>query len=50
MQINGVERLYEELKSKNLQVSELKLTWYGAQEFYVKDDNGYILGFAEDKS
>ncbi len=22
-------------------------TWYGMKEFYVKDINGYILGFAE---
>ncbi|EKB58258.1 hypothetical protein HMPREF9700_02066 [Bergeyella zoohelcum CCUG 30536] len=31
----------------NLQITELKTTWYGMQEFYLKDLNGYILGFAE---
>jgi len=35
------------MKSKNLQVTDLKTTWYGMQEFYLKDLNGYILGFAE---
>ncbi|MDR2081285.1 MAG: VOC family protein [Campylobacteraceae bacterium] len=49
MQGEGVKAFYEELKSKNLQISELKLTWYGTREFYVKDNNGYILGFAEEK-
>jgi hypothetical protein len=28
--------------------SKLKLTWYGVKEFYIKDNNGYILGFAEE--
>ncbi|MDR0420712.1 MAG: VOC family protein [Prevotellaceae bacterium] len=48
MQGNGIESFYEELKSKNIQVSELKQTWYGIKEFYLKDNNGYILCFAED--
>jgi hypothetical protein len=26
---------------------ELETTWYGMREFYIKDCNGYILGFAE---
>ena len=48
MQGKGVEAFHKELKDKNLQVSELKLTWYGIKEFYLKDINGYILGFAEE--
>ena len=48
MQGKGVDSFHEELKNKNLQVSELKLTWYGMKEFYLKDNNGYILGFAEE--
>ncbi len=47
MEIEGIAELYQSLKSKNLQVTELKTTWYGMQEFYVKDINGYIIGFAE---
>ena len=47
MHIEGIKEFYETLKNKNLQMTELKTTWYGMQEFYVKDCNGYILGFAE---
>jgi uncharacterized glyoxalase superfamily protein PhnB len=47
MDIEGIKKLYETLKGKNLRMTDLKTTWYGMQEFYVKDLNGYILGFAE---
>jgi uncharacterized glyoxalase superfamily protein PhnB len=48
MEGKDIEALYAELKDRNLTVSELKLTWYGIKEFYLKDNNGYILGFAEE--
>ncbi|MDR2887623.1 MAG: hypothetical protein LBV26_06460 [Bacteroidales bacterium] len=48
MQGEGIESLHEELKNRGFQVSELKLTWYGIKEFYIKDNNGYILGFGEE--
>ncbi|MGJ1360532.1 VOC family protein [Sphingobacterium spiritivorum] len=47
MEIEDIKEFYENLKSKNLEMTELKTAWYGMQEFYVKDLNGYILGFAE---
>ncbi len=47
MEIEGIKEFYRILQNKNLQTTELKTTWYGMQEFYVKDLNGYILGFAE---
>jgi len=47
MDIEGIKEFYQTLKSKNLEITELKTTWYGMQEFYLKDINGYILGFAE---
>lgn len=47
MDIEGIKQFYETLKGKNLVITDLKTTWYGMQEFYVKDLNGYILGFAE---
>ena len=47
MEVEGVAELYEKLKGKALQMTELKTAWYGMQEFYVKDINGYILAFAE---
>lgn len=47
MEIEGIKEFYENIKSKGLQATELRTTWYGMQEFYLKDINGYILGFAE---
>jgi 5-bromo-4-chloroindolyl phosphate hydrolysis protein len=40
---------YQVLKSKVEIVKELHTTFYGMQEFYFKDCNGYILAFAERK-
>ena len=34
----------------NLMVKELSTTWYGMKEFYIYDNNGYVLGFAEQKA
>jgi uncharacterized glyoxalase superfamily protein PhnB len=47
MDIEGIMEFHETLKDKKLQITELKTTWYGMQEFYMKDLNGYILGFAQ---
>ena len=47
MDIEGIKGFHQNLKNKNLEITELKTTWYGMQEFYLKDLNGYILGFAE---
>jgi uncharacterized glyoxalase superfamily protein PhnB len=48
MQGKGIDEFYAELKNKNIQITEIRLTWYGIKEFYIKDNNGYILGFAEE--
>lgn len=48
MEGKGIEELHTQLKSKGIQMTELKLTWYGIKEFYIKDNNNYILGFAEE--
>lgn len=47
MDVEGIKEFYEELKSKKMEITELKTTWYGMREFYLKDLNGYVLGFAE---
>lgn len=47
MEIEGLEEFYKNLKEKELSVTELKTSWYGMQEFYLKDINGYILCFAQ---
>lgn len=48
MQIKGIDELYEKLKNSNIEITDIKTTWYGMKEFYAKDINGYILGFAEE--
>ena len=48
-EVENINALYTELKEKVAVVKELHTTFYGMQEFYVKDCNGYILGFAEKK-
>ncbi len=48
MNVTGIDDFYEQLKAKDLELTELNKTWYGMKEFYVKDLNGYILAFAED--
>jgi len=48
MQGKGIDEFYHHLKNRNIQISEIRLTWYGIKEFYIKDNNGYILGFAEE--
>lgn len=47
IEIDGLDNFYDEIKDKVSEITEPKLAWYGMKEFYVKDPNGYILGFAE---
>jgi uncharacterized glyoxalase superfamily protein PhnB len=48
-EVDNVEELYNQLKDKVIVVKELSTTWYGMQEFYIQDVDGYILGFAQQK-
>ncbi|MFB9078067.1 VOC family protein [Flavobacterium procerum] len=47
MEVEGIQNLYQNLKNEKLAVTKLQKTWYGMQEFYIKDLDGYILVFAE---
>ncbi|MEW2922748.1 MULTISPECIES: VOC family protein [Flavobacteriaceae] len=47
IEVDGIDGFYELIKGKGLNPTELKTAWYGMREFYLKDNNGYILGFAE---
>jgi uncharacterized glyoxalase superfamily protein PhnB len=49
VEVEDINALYREIKPKAGVVKELETAWYGMQEFYIKDCNGYILGFAERK-
>ncbi len=45
--VTDIKTLYDELAGKADCVKALETTWYNMQEFYIRDLNGYILGFAE---
>ncbi len=47
IEVENVEELFAKLKEKVEIVKELHTTFYGMQEFYLKDCNGYILCFSE---
>ncbi len=49
IEVEDINALYQEIKPKAGVVKELETAWYGMQEFYIKDCNGYILGFSERK-
>lgn len=44
--VENVDELYLKIKDKVSIYKEIDTTWYGQREFYIKDINGYILGFA----
>ena len=48
MEGKGLEAFHAELSSRRVKTTEVKLTWYGVKEFYLTDNNGYVLGFAEE--
>jgi len=47
IEVEGVQELYARIKDKVTVVKDLHTTFYGMQEFYVQDCNGYIVTFAE---
>ena len=48
--VEDIDSIYHEIKEKTKIAKDLKTTWYGMQEFYIKDVDGYVLGFAQAKS
>jgi len=47
IEVDGLTKLYENLRDQVDIVVDLHTTFYGTQEFYFRDMNGYILSFAE---
>jgi uncharacterized glyoxalase superfamily protein PhnB len=47
IEVTGLRELYESLQGKVEIVVDLHTTFYGTQEFYLRDFNGYILSFSE---
>lgn len=47
VKLTGIKQFFEQLKDSVTILQELETTFYGATEFSVKDNNGYVLTFAE---
>lgn len=47
IEVEDIKGLYAKLKDKVRIVKDMRTTFYGKQEFYIRDCNGYILTFAE---
>ncbi|MFH1195736.1 MAG: VOC family protein [bacterium] len=45
--VSDVSKLYEKIKDNVEVVSDLQETFYGMNEFSIRDLNGYVLTFAE---
>ena len=49
IEMQKVADFYNQIKNKVEIIKELTVSWYGMHEFYIRDNNGYILCFAEPK-
>jgi len=47
LDVDNIDEVYNSLKDKVEISKDLHNTWYGMREFYIKDCDGYVLGFAE---
>jgi uncharacterized glyoxalase superfamily protein PhnB len=45
--LKNIRAFFEEIKDKVAVLKGLETTFYGATEFSIKDNNGYVLTFAE---
>jgi uncharacterized glyoxalase superfamily protein PhnB len=45
--LKDIKGFFEEIKDKVTILKELETTFYGATEFSIKDNNNYVLTFAE---
>ena len=48
--LKNIRTLFESLKDNVTIVKGLETAFYGATEFSIKDNNGYVLTFAEDEA
>jgi uncharacterized glyoxalase superfamily protein PhnB len=48
IEVDGLHDLYETLRDNVEIVVDLHTTFYGTQEFYFRDLNGYILSFSSE--
>jgi uncharacterized glyoxalase superfamily protein PhnB len=45
--VEGIRELYDRIWNSTLQVKDIHTTFYGVNEFSIKDVNGYTITFAE---
>jgi uncharacterized glyoxalase superfamily protein PhnB len=50
IQTRNIRTFYSNIKDKVSIIKGLDKTFYGATEFSIRDNNGYILTFAEDEN
>ncbi len=46
LEVADARQLHGQLKGRAALVKDLHTTFYGMDEFYIRDCNGYLLGFA----
>ncbi len=46
--VENIKEIYSKLENLVEIEKPLETTWYGMQEFYIRDCNNYILGFGEE--
>jgi uncharacterized glyoxalase superfamily protein PhnB len=46
---NEIRKFFDQIKDKVKVIKGLEKTFYGATEFSIEDNNGYLLTFAEDE-
>ncbi|HEU4716733.1 MAG TPA: VOC family protein [Bacteroidia bacterium] len=49
IQTTQIRKFFDQVKDTVKVVKELEKTFYGATEFSIEDNNGYLLTFAEDE-
>ena len=49
IQTTEIRKFFDHVKDKVKVVKELEKTFYGATEFSIEDNNGYVLTFTEDE-
>lgn len=49
IQTTGIRIFFEQIKDKVKVLKGIEKTFYGATEFCIEDNNGFVLTFAEDE-
>src|SRR5438105_968857 len=50
IRLKGIRKFHDKVKEKTKVIVELNKTFYGATEFSIVDNSGYVLTFAEDEA